>query len=365
MTTAFSTTVGWDEIYRPRTFAEVIGQKMAVAELQGMLKTRELPNGIIFYGPSGTGKTTLSLVLARYVNCATLNACGKCDSCKAMDAGRHPDVHHMNASAESGKDDVKGLIKNAQYAPRFNVRVFIIDEAQGMSKAAMEALLVPVEKPPGQTLYCFCTTEPAKLPSTLLGRVSNIEIKPATTAELIARLKAIAAIQKVRFPEAIYQQCAQSESSRVAVKLLQKAYFILKNDPKTPIADVLKSVGSFGDADTAQIAQRLLLGLYACNNKVILQSCYEAKDAVAVVNQCLFNNQFVLGSIVGAKSSMIWAPVNKEFLALAKTKLGEKLTLERVLHAEHKLADVRAKLVTSPVGALHLLVSTLSCKKAP
>lgn len=354
---AFTSITGWPEKHRPKTFADVIGQPMAVAELQGMLKTKELPNGLMFYGQSGTGKTTLAQLVARYINCKTFDACGTCDSCKAMNADRHPDLHFMNASAESGKDDVKGLIKNAMYAPRFNVRVFIIDEAQGLSKAAMEALLVPVEKPPGQTLYCFASTDPQKLPATLLGRISNIEVKPASTAALVTRLKQIAAAEKVKFPESVYVQCAQSESTRVAVGLLQKAYYILKNNPKTPMEQVLKALGSFEDSETSAIASRLLLAMYRKDGKALIQAVYDAKDAVGVVNQALFMNQFVLGVLAGAKSQVIWAPVNKEFLAAAK-KVG--VTIPGLLIADRRLTTARHNLVTQTSGSLHILLSSLT-----
>lgn len=357
----FTTTAGWAELYRPRRFEEIVGQASAINELKGILKTMELPNGFIFYGPPGTGKTTLGTVFARYINCATLNACGKCESCIAMNHDRHPDVHHINATADSGVDNVRSLIQKAQYAPQHNVRVFIIDEAQGMSKPAMDALLVPVEKPPGATLYIFCTTDPMRLPSTLLGRVSNIEVKRTPAPALVARLKQIAARKKITFPEAVYQQCAQAESTRVAVALLQKAYYQISNNPNVELPALLTAIGGFADEETSQVAQRLLLGLYANANKLIVSACYEAKDAVGVINQCQFNNQFVLGSLVGAKSGMIWAPVNRDFLKLAKEKLGDRLTLGNVLNATRKLAEARNKLVSNSAGSLPILISTLSC----
>lgn len=363
MSNAFKTVEGWHTKHRPRKFDEIVGQDVAVNILKGMIASKELPNALMFYGPAGNGKTTLATVLGRYINCATLDSCGKCASCKAYDAENHPDTHFINASAETGIDNVRNLIRQALYAPQHNVRIFFVDEVQGLSKAALEALLVPVEKPPGATLYIFCTTDPQKLTNTFLSRVTAVEVKRTDKAAMIGRLKQVAAREKVQFPPEVFAACAETEGMRFALGLLQKAAFYKKANPKATPTDLLKTVGAYIDPESVKTAQRLLLGLYAGSNKVIVSACYETKDTFAVVNQCLFNNQFVLGSLVGAKSSMVWAPVNKEFLALAKEKLGDKLTPDRVLAAERRLTKLRADMASLPVNALHLMLSTLTFQR--
>lgn len=361
--TKFKSVEGWHTKHRPKRFADIVGQPTAVSILKGMLASKELPNAIMFYGPSGNGKTTLATVLGRYINCATLNSCGKCASCKAYDADNHPDTHFINASADTGVDNVRGIIRQALYAPQHNVRIFFVDEVQGLSKAALEALLVPVEKPPGATLYIFCTTDPQKLTNTFIGRVTAIEVRKTGKDDMVTRLKQVAEAEKLTFPEEVYAACAESEGVRFALGLLQQAAFVKRANPKAPLASLLKAIGSYIDPDSVKTAQRLLLGMYAGKNSVIVSACYEAKDTFAVINQCLFNNQFVIGNLVGAKSGLIWAPANKEFLTLAKNKLGDNLTLERALAAQRRLSKMRADLTSLPGNALHHMLSTLTFQR--
>ena len=140
--------------YRPKRLSEMVGQSEAVATVQGYLDREAAPNAFMLVGPSGTGKTTMSRLIARHLNCDDLSACEKCESCKAMDRGNdgHPDYTEVNGAESGGVDTIRALIETARYRPTYNLRIIHIDEVHRSTNAAMNSLLKPLEEPSLQTL---------------------------------------------------------------------------------------------------------------------------------------------------------------------------------------------------------------------
>jgi DNA polymerase-3 subunit gamma/tau len=184
--------------YRPMTFGDVAGQKPSVAVLYRMCQRRDVPGGMLFAGEHGCGKTTMARMVAKALNCesghqaAGVWPCGTCASCKAITGGTSLDVEELDAASNGTVDQIREVRDRAYYGAlpgRF--RVFVVDEAHGLSGAAFEALLILLESPPPGVLLILCTTLPGKIPATIQSRLSPFRFDPIPVAVIRDRLARI------------------------------------------------------------------------------------------------------------------------------------------------------------------------------
>lgn len=197
-----STKMALARAYRPRTLAELVGQKALQRTLSNAITTGRIAQAYLFSGPRGTGKTSTARIVARCLNCEkgpTAEPCGTCPQCAAILADRHLDVIEMDAASRTGVDDVRQLIESIPYAPQQGrYKVYIIDEAHMLSKSAWNALLKTLEEPPAHTIFVFCTTEPRKVPVTVMSRCQRFQLQHIDEAELRALFTDIAKRENVK-----------------------------------------------------------------------------------------------------------------------------------------------------------------------
>jgi DNA polymerase-3 subunit gamma/tau len=215
--------------YRPQAPDEVLGQEHVVRALAGAVTEGKLAHAFLFSGPRGTGKTSSARILAKMVNCEqgpTATPCGKCEQCVRIREGTHLDVWEIDAASHGGVDDARELRERAPTAPaQGREKVYIIDEAQRLSREAFDALLKLLEEPPPGVRFVLATTEPHKMPPTIVGRCQKFEFRRIPADTIAGHLARIAQAEDIALaPEAAEVIARESEGSvRDALSLLDQA----------------------------------------------------------------------------------------------------------------------------------------------
>ena len=215
--------------WRPRTFAEMVGQEHVLRALINALDHDRLHHAFLFTGTRGVGKTTIARILAKSLNCetgVTSRPCGKCGACQEIDAGRFVDLIEVDAASRTGVDDTRELLDNVQYAPtRGRYKVYLIDEVHMLSKSAFNALLKTLEEPPPHVKFLLATTDPQKIPVTVLSRCLQFNLKRLPESLIAGRLNHILEAEKIEAeaPAVALLSHAADGSLRDALSLLDQA----------------------------------------------------------------------------------------------------------------------------------------------
>ncbi|HVJ29998.1 MAG TPA: DNA polymerase III subunit gamma/tau, partial [Gammaproteobacteria bacterium] len=181
--------------WRPRRFEDLVGQPHVVQALANSLADNRLHHAYLFTGTRGIGKTTIARLLAKALNCETgivAEPCGVCAACKAIDEGRFVDLIEVDAASRTKVDDTRELLDNVQYAPtRGRFKVYLIDEVHMLSNHSFNAILKTLEEPPPHVKFLLATTDPQKLPVTVLSRCLQFNLKRFTAAQVQTQLEKI------------------------------------------------------------------------------------------------------------------------------------------------------------------------------
>jgi DNA polymerase-3 subunit gamma/tau len=236
--------------FRPLTFDEVVGQEHVTSTLANALRRGRVAHAYLFTGPRGCGKTTMARLMAKALNCdegPTPSPCGQCDSCKGIADGTFLDVMEIDAASNTGVDNVRELRENAQYQPRAGKkRVFIIDEVHMLSKGAFNALLKTLEEPPEHVHFIFATTEPVRIPRTILSRCQRFDFRLFTLPELADRIRMITSTENLQIAdEAVELLASLAEGSmRDALSLLDQA--VASTEGELTAEEILELYGLVG-----------------------------------------------------------------------------------------------------------------------
>jgi DNA polymerase-3 subunit gamma/tau len=214
--------------YRPATFDEIVGQTHVTRTLRNALAHERIHHAYLFCGARGVGKTTAARAFAKALNCVegpTPDPCGVCVSCTEIATGTSPDLIEIDGASNNSVDDIRELRDNVSYLPtRGTYKIYLVDEVHMLSKAAFNALLKTLEEPPAHVVFLFATTEPSKIPDTILSRVQRFDFKRIPIQAVTGRLSEIASAEGAEISEASLRLIARSGegSMRDAQSLLDK-----------------------------------------------------------------------------------------------------------------------------------------------
>ncbi|MEW6720048.1 MAG: DNA polymerase III subunit gamma/tau, partial [Thermodesulfobacteriota bacterium] len=191
--------------WRPRTFEEIVGQGHVSRALANAIASGKIHHAYLFSGTRGVGKTTFARILARALNCEkgpTPAPCLACSACEEIGSGSGADVQEIDGASNTGIDDIRRLRENAAYAPsRLRYKIYIIDEVHMLSKAAFNGLLKTLEEPPPHVVFILATTEPNRIPDTILSRCQRFDFRMLTDSEVRGRLDEMARAEGVAVEE--------------------------------------------------------------------------------------------------------------------------------------------------------------------
>mgnify|MGYP000524088196 CR=1 FL=1 len=277
--------------WRPKAFSEVVGQQHVLRALINGLDQDRLHHAFLFSGTRGVGKTTLARILAKSLNCeqgVSSQPCGKCQSCQEVDAGRFVDLIEVDAASRTKVDDTRELLDNVQYAPsRGRYKVYLIDEVHMLSTSSFNALLKTLEEPPPHVKFLFATTDPQKLPVTILSRCLQFNLRRIELKQISNHLASILQQESIQFEEPALTAIARAAdgSMRDALSLLDQA--ISFGSGTVNINDVSHMLGSIEQ-------QQLFLILTALINqdgKMLLEQSHDlsvqGRDFNTVLNALL------------------------------------------------------------------------------
>jgi DNA polymerase-3 subunit gamma/tau len=189
--------------WRPHSFAEMTGQEHVLRALSNALSSDRVHHAYLFAGTRGVGKTTVARILAKCLNCergVSATPCGECASCRETDTGRNVDLIEVDAASRTRVDDTRELLDNVQYAPtRSRYKIYLIDEVHMLSANSFNALLKTLEEPPPHVKFLLATTDPQKLPVTVLSRCLQFNLKRLPVALIAARLQFILKAENLEF----------------------------------------------------------------------------------------------------------------------------------------------------------------------
>jgi len=250
--------------WRPRKFSELVGQEHVVRALTNALDTGRMHHAYLFTGTRGVGKTTIARIFAKSLNCErgqSADPCGECSVCTAVDEGRFVDLLEIDAASNTGVDDVREVIENAQYAPsRGRFKVYLVDEVHMLSKSAFNALLKTLEEPPPHVKFLLATTDPQKLPVTVLSRCLKFNLKRLLPEQISGQMRHILGAENISYEDSAIGELARAAdgSLRDGLSLLDQA--IAYGGGSLHADDVRTMLGSVARGQVLGVLEALAAG---------------------------------------------------------------------------------------------------------
>lgn len=277
--------------WRPRTFSEMVGQEHVLRAIINALDNDRLHHAFLFTGTRGVGKTTIARILAKSLNCeqgVSSTPCGQCVSCQEIDDGRFIDLIEVDAASRTKVEDTRELLDNVQYAPtRGRYKVYLIDEVHMLSKHSFNALLKTLEEPPPHIKFLLATTDPQRLPVTILSRCLQFSLKRLPVELIAGHLEHILTAEQIEFEGAAlaYLARAADGSMRDALSLLDQA--IAFGGGHLTVSDVCAMLGSIDHHHVVDLLKALAAADGMALLAAVQQAAQQAPDFSALLEELL------------------------------------------------------------------------------
>lgn len=333
--------------YRPQTFTDVIGQEHVETALTNAINSGRIGHAYLFTGARGVGKTSTARILAKALNCVngpTTEPCGECESCRAIAAGDDPDVLEIDGASNRGIDEIRALRQGANIRPtRSRFKIYIIDEVHMLTREAFNALLKTLEEPPAHVKFIFCTTEPTKIPITILSRCQRFDFAGIRTDQIAQRLKTIIIKEGATAEEDAVEMLARraAGSMRDGQSLLEQ---LLAFAPEhITVADVHSVLGTADEDFTLKI-------IYNLSQKNALEvltafdtAMSQGRDPAIFLEQlCGYFRDLMLLLSGGTKNQFLYtSPNNEGLLREAGKSMGIQTVLAALQILDHTLDRMR------------------------
>ncbi len=321
--------------WRPKSFSEIVGQEHITKTLLSALSQGRVSHAYLFSGPRGTGKTTTGRVLAKAINCPNRRdgePCNECEVCLSFNEGRAVDLIEIDAASHRRVDDVRDLREKVKFMPNFSkYKVYIIDEVHMLTREAFNALLKTLEEPPPYIVFILATTEPHRVPLTILSRCQRFEFRRLSISDIMKRLKRICELEEIDYDEEALRLIARASSGslRDAENLLEKLYI---SGSRISADLVMEELGMIERGKTRELSEAIARGELGRALRII-EELYEGG-----VDLQKFARQFVeyLRNILLVKGGL------EESLELTKEEIEEAKALSKIFELETLSSAIRS-----------------------